>query len=220
MTTPWCERCGAERPSRVEPESGCLSCATHRAARIAMTDEVILALFRDAGFALHLAPMIPDASERRLREAWGELDDDERVLALHVSDGLGADGEGFAVTATRLAWKNAGERARSVAWAELDADRMYVDGDTLFFDGQGGGAHLRLPADDAVLDAIVDAFYVLALSANAGPDESQTILVAPAESGPAPRFSCWSCATAVDSGAARCASCGAEKAAHGWRRSA
>jgi len=137
------------------------------AAHIAMTDDAVLAFLREhftGAESTSLAPAIPGKQELGAREAHAEhLPSDERVLMLHDVSIFGSGDEGFLVTARRLCWKNAGEPARTLAWADLDPDEMYADKLRLVLpDGA-----LEIIGDLQVIESCESAFYVLALSARA-----------------------------------------------------
>jgi len=137
------------------------------AARIAMTDDAVLAFLREhftGAESTSLCPSIPGKKELGARDAHAlHLPNDERVIMLYDDTIFGSGDEGFLVTARRLCWKNAGERPHMVEWARLDPDRMYADKLRLVL---GTGA-IEISGDVSVIESCESAFYVLAISARA-----------------------------------------------------
>ncbi len=141
------------------------STAGEAAARIAMTDDAVLAFLRDhftGAESMSFSPAIPGKQELGARQAHAHhLPSDERVLMLHDDTLFGSGDDGFLVTARRLCWKNAGEPPRMIEWTSLDPDAMYADKWRLELpDGA-----IEITGDVSVLAACESAFYVLALSA-------------------------------------------------------
>jgi hypothetical protein len=184
-----CQTCGAELPpADANAFTTCRFCKTsitlppaapttdsdtlaaspaYGAARIAMTDEAVLALlWQHLGEAesTFLAPSIPGGKELGARALHARhLPSDERVLALYDDSVFGTGDDGFLVTSARVCWKNAGDRARSLAWEDLDPHRMYADRQKLVL-----GAHaIEITGDESILEACEQAFFVLAFSARA-----------------------------------------------------
>jgi hypothetical protein len=148
------------------------------AARIAMTDDAVLAFLREhftGAESTSLCPAIAGKKELGAREAHAlHLPSDERVLMLYDDTIFGSGDEGFLVTAQRLCWKNAGEAPRMIEWSNLDPDAMYADKLRLVLpDGA-----LEITGDVRVIESCESAFYVLALSARAA-----SVTVAAAGSG-------------------------------------
>ncbi len=144
---------------------GLLSGSGEEAARIAMTDDAVLALLRQhfsGAESTTLCPSIPGKKELGAREAHARhLPTDERVLMLYDDTVFGSGDEGFLVTSQRLCWKNASDRARMIEWQEIDPDRMYADRRRLVL-----GTHaIEITGDDSVIEACELAFHVLAFSA-------------------------------------------------------
>jgi hypothetical protein len=184
-----CQECGAELPpADANAFTTCRFCKTsvtlppagpttdsetlaaspaYGAARIAMTDDAVLALlWQHLGEAesTFLAPSIPGKKELGARALHARhLPSDERVLALYDDSVFGTGDEGFLVTSARVCWKSAGDRARSLAWEELDPHRMYADRRRLVL-----GTHaIEITGEESVLEACEQAFFVLAFSARA-----------------------------------------------------
>lgn len=135
------------------------------AARIAMTDDAVLAFLREhftGAESTSLCPAIPGKQELGARDAHAaHLPNDERVLMLYDDTIFGWGDEGFLVTAQRLCWKNPGDEPRMIPWASLDPDQMYADKLRLVLP-QGA---IEITGDVSVIATCESAFYVLALSA-------------------------------------------------------
>ena len=163
-----CVHCGAEH--RSGPSSKVLAVARpswhdgEDAARIPLTEDAVLDLVRQ-DFAdvdsICVYPHVPTNTEHAARRAHvAHLPPHERILALYETSVLDATiHEGFGVTAMGVCWENPGERARSIEWRDLDADRLYLDGRRLFL----GDDAIVLTATE-LQDACANAFHVLALS--------------------------------------------------------
>jgi len=141
------------------------SSPAEEAARIAMTDDGVLALLRDhftGAESTSLCPSIPGKKELGARCAHAaHLPSDERVLMLYDDSIFGSGDEGFLVTRRRLCWMNTSGPPRTIAWADLDADGMYADRLRLVL----GDDAIEISGDVAFLASCEGAFYVLALSA-------------------------------------------------------
>jgi hypothetical protein len=153
---------------KLEPHFGALaSTPGSDAARIAMTDESVLAVLRQrfAGLdSMYLCPEIPGKKELAARAVHAHhLPSDERVLALFDESVFGSGDEGLLVTTRRLCWKNPRGRAQTVEWQNVEAEHMYADGRRLVL----GAVAIELTSDAAVSDACESAFHVLAFSARA-----------------------------------------------------
>jgi len=163
------------------------STAGEDAARIAMTDDAVLAFLREhfAGAeSTSLSPLIAGKQELGARHAHAQhLPSDERVLMLYDETIFGSGEDGFLVTARRLCWRNAGGPARMLEWADLDPDAMYADRLRLVLpDGA-----LEITGDVSVIATCESAFYVLALSARfpiAAPAAGSGIVRSPVEPPP------------------------------------
>jgi hypothetical protein len=237
----WCSSCGAghhSAPAADEIAAAILAQAmigrmAEEAACIAMTDEAILGLLRrrfTASDSMYFAPTIPDKKERAVARAHaGGLPIGERILALYDDTVLGSGEDGFAVTAQRLCWKNAGEPAQQIEWAAVEPDDIQPEGGRL---ASGPGA-IAIAGDAALIDACADAVYVLALSArhaqrphpSAAPTTpppphaiSYHAYAAHASSQSPPAYACWQCTTPHHWNTPRCARCGAWPSAEGWAR--
>ena len=82
------------------------------------------------------APSIPPEIEATARFAHDlHLPDDEAVLVLHDGTVFGSAEEGFLITRQRLCWKNPWERARQIAWRDLDPDTITRDVGRVVFTG-------------------------------------------------------------------------------------
>ena len=146
---------------------GLLEGSGEEAARIAMTDDAVLALVRQhfAGAdSISLCPSIPGKKELGAREAHARhLPTDERVLMLFDDTVFGSGDEGFLVTSQRLCWKNPSDRPRMIEWKQIDPDGMYADRRRLVL-----GTHsIAISGDESVTLACEQAFHVLAFSARA-----------------------------------------------------
>lgn len=162
-------------------ESDVRQVAEH-AARIPMTDEALLAyLHGSLAGIVALAPEIAPKKEAAVRRIHVDIADDEPVLALFDDTIFGSAEYGFVVTPHRLAWRNLVGAAESIPWAALDADAMYVSGNRLVFGASGKMIEVGEPL---VLDACADAFYVIAISAQAQASANG--------SGVVPRLARWS----------------------------
>jgi hypothetical protein len=111
---------------KLEPHFGALaSTPGSDAARIAMTDESVLAVLRQrfAGLdSMYLCPEIPGKKELAARAVHAHhLPSDERVLALFDESVFGSGDEGLLVTTRRLCWKNPRGRAQTVEWQNVEA---------------------------------------------------------------------------------------------------
>jgi hypothetical protein len=162
------------------------------AARIPLTEDVVLDLLRQHfgeidAVAIH--PHVPPTNELAARRAYAaQLPPRERILALYDASthegrtpagaavrahhGSSPSGtrhvrlhEGFVLTTERICWKNAGEPACSLAWGDVDPERLMLDGPLLSF---GEDSSLALPEPE-VQDACANALYVLALSGRERP---------------------------------------------------
>jgi len=183
-----CQKCGAGLP---EPDGSgrawCVYCRTmhesaerlaEAAARITMTEGEVLALLRQhlgKADSMYLAPGIPPRKEEAMRRVHaGHLPAGEPVLGLYDDALFDACDDGFIVTLRRLVWKNEGEAPRMIEWRDLDPDALFADGTKLLL-----GAGIVHVADEAVVDAAVDVFHILALSsrpvARAGRRSSGTV---------------------------------------------
>jgi len=186
---PTCEDCGTTLPAFVDGGAQCSQCGVENlastgefaaiternlpvdrpshagedAARIAMSEKAIVELLRRQLGVLgtvFVAPDVPARKEAAARRAHVmHLPAPEKILALYDST-MGSGEEGFVVTTRRLCWKNVGAPACSIQWRDIDPDRLFVDGRRLFVDDEA----LTI-SDDDVLDAAMDSFHVLALSA-------------------------------------------------------
>ena len=149
----------------LEAQGGLISGSCEDAARIAMTDEAVLALLKQhftGAESTSLCPSIPGKKELGARAVHARhLPSDERVLMLHDDTVFGTGDDGFLVTSRRLCWKNSGGRPHMIEWQQLDPDRMYADKRTLVL-----GPHaIEITGDESVMEACERAFHVLALSA-------------------------------------------------------
>ncbi|MBX3233283.1 MAG: hypothetical protein KIT84_33345 [Labilithrix sp.] len=219
-----CEECGVVLPPFVDGSTSCPTCglehlastgefaaltertlpvdrpshAGEDAARIAMTEKAIVELLRRQLGVLgtvFVAPDVPARKEAAARRAHVvHLPSPEKLLALYDATMLGSGEEGFIVTTRRLCWKNVGAPACSIQWRDIDPDRLFIDGRRLFVDDEA----ITIDDED-VLDASMDAFHVLALSAR--PQASGHMPVAsvvPAES--SPTTSAWFARAAAPAG--------------------
>ena len=134
-----------------------------KATRIPLTDDAVLELLRGRlGGNAYNEPFIPAARERGARRMhYAHLPEGERILALWDATAMGSGEDGFVVTARRLCWKNPSAPARMVEWHDVDADGIYGEAGNLYV----GADVIALGGDVSLVDACVDAFYVLALSA-------------------------------------------------------
>ena len=141
------------------------SSACEDAARIAMTNEDVLALLRrhfSGADSTSLCPSIPGKKELGARAVHAHhLPTDERVLLLYDDTVFGSGDEGFLVTSRRVCWKNVGERPCMVEWRNVDPDGMYADKRRLVLDGRA----IAISGDEAVVSACEQVFHVLAFSA-------------------------------------------------------
>jgi hypothetical protein len=236
-----CATCGA--PSKPEL-SGAES-----AARIAMTDESVLALLRShfaRAESTYLCPTIPPKKEKTARLVHSaHLSLRELVLALYDDTVFGSASDGFVITSRRLCWKNAADRPRAVEWRDLDPESMWNDRRKLVL-----GPGMELSGDESVIDACEEVFYVLAVSARASagrrsvPPSASGFAPPMPRSGPAlatpppphaisyaayavhaasqrpPAFACWQCNTPLYWNTPQCARCGAWPTPRGWLRTA
>lgn len=151
----WCGYCGTVHESAAR--------AAEAAARIAMNDAEVLALLRQhlgSADSIYLAPGIPPRKEELVRRVHAaHLPASEPVLGLYDDALFDSGDDGFVITRSRLAWKNEGEAPRAVEWRYLDPDRLFADGKQILV-----GPGILQIADDAVVDAAVGVFYILALS--------------------------------------------------------
>lgn len=167
-----CHQCGAEHLARTGEFAAITeknlpvdrpSHAGEDAARIAMSEKAITELLhRQLGVlgTVFVTPDIPARKEAAVRRAHVmHLPTPEKILALYDAT-MRSGEEGFVVTTRRLCWKNVGAPACSIQWRDIDPDRLFVDGRRLFVDDEA-----ITIADDDVLDAAMDVFHVLALSA-------------------------------------------------------
>lgn len=86
-------------------------------------DDLVAIARRHIGMVVGVfyAPAIPPEKEATARFAHDlHLPDDEAILVLHDGTVFGSAEEGFLVTRERLCWKNPWERARQIAWRDLD----------------------------------------------------------------------------------------------------
>jgi hypothetical protein len=136
-------------------------------ARIAMTDDAVLALLRmhfTGVGSMYLCPSIPGKKELAARAVHARhLPSDERVLALFDDTVFGSGDDGFLVTSQRVCWKNVAERPHMIEWKDIDPDGMYADRAKLVL---GTGA-IELSGDESVIEACEEAFHVFAFSARA-----------------------------------------------------
>lgn len=180
-----CPQCGCEHLARTGEFAAITeknlpvdrpSHAGEDAARIAMSEKAITELLhRQLGVlgTVFVSPDIPARKEAAARRAHVmHLPAPEKVLALYDST-MGSGEEGFVVTTRRLCWKNVGAPACSIQWRDIDPDRLFVDGRRLFVDDEA-----ITIADDDVLDAAMDVFHVLALSARPQVSGSMEVAVA------------------------------------------
>ena len=153
------------------------------AARIALTDDAVLALLRQhfTGVdAMHLCPSIPGKKELAARAVHARhLPSDERVLALFDDTIFGSGDDGFLVTSQRVCWKNIGGRASMIEWRQVDPDRMYANRRRLVL---GSGA-IEVSSDESVIEACELAFHVLAFSARPPAQAARSGIVAAPEAG-------------------------------------
>lgn len=176
-----CQQCGAGLPSasldRVaaclyckaavthSPEEALLSSPGEEAARIAMTDEAVLALLRQhfsGAESTSLCPSIPGKKELGARAVHAHhLPSDERVLMLYDDTVFGLGDDGFLVTSRRICWKNAAGRPQVMEWHQLDPHRMYADKRRLVL----GTRAIEITDDESIAEACEEAFHVLAFSA-------------------------------------------------------
>lgn len=135
------------------------------AARLAMTDESVLALLRQhftGADSVYLRPSIPGKKELAARAVHGHhLPSGERVLALFDDTVFGSGEDGFLITAQRLCWKNVRGRAQMIEWQHLDADRMYAERRRLVL----GTFAIEVSGDESITSACEAVFHVLAFSA-------------------------------------------------------
>ncbi len=215
------------------------------AARIAMTDDAVLALLRQH-FAnidgMYLCPTIPGKQEFAARSTHAaQLPSCERVLALFDDTLFGLGDEGFVVTARRVCWKNRRGRPGVVAWQDCNPDQLYVDRQNLVF----GDKAIEFTCDDSVARACEAAFHVLAFSAAAVTLVSHVTQLVRASDRPtyqpsaalnsdvltrgaafhescmvqsSESFTCWRCQTALPQSSPRCRHCSAWPSPHGWQR--
>jgi hypothetical protein len=183
-----CQKCGAGLgPVDLHDDVACIYCKTMRgqeadplddelrssaspgeeAARIAMTDEAVLALLRQhfAGAeSTSLCPSITGKKELGARAIHARhLPSDERVLMLYDDTIFGSGDEGFVVTSRRICWRNAGDRPHMIEWQQVDPDRMYADRRRLVL----GTRAIEITGDESIMEACERAFHVLAFSARA-----------------------------------------------------
>jgi hypothetical protein len=146
---------------------GLTSSHGEEAARIAMSDESVLALLRQHFTGSEwtwLCPAITGTKELVARAVHARhLPGDERILMLYDDTVLGSGDIGFLVTSRRICWKNATDRPHMLEWHQVDPDRMYADRQRLVL----GTRAIEITGDESIMDACERAFHVLALSARA-----------------------------------------------------
>lgn len=143
-------------------------------ARIPLTEEAVLALLRqhfDGMNSILLCPHVPPSRDRAVRCCYADhLPPNERVLALHDTPHSDGEHDGFIVTATRVCWRNPEEAPRSREWRSVDPGILFVEGTGLYV----GDDEAIVIDDPDILDAIANAFHVLAFSG--APPSSTTLL--------------------------------------------
>jgi hypothetical protein len=154
-------------PSTLTDEDGLVSGPGEEAARIAMSDDAVLALLRQhftGAESTSLCPSITGKKELGARAVHARhLPSDERVLLLYDDTVFGSGDDGFLVTSRRVCWKNIGDRPHMMEWHAVDPHRMYADRRRLVL----GTRAIEITGEESIMDACEQAFHVLAFSARA-----------------------------------------------------
>jgi hypothetical protein len=226
-------------------KDGLISSHGEGAARIAMSDESVLALFREhftGSESTSLWPAITGKKELGARAVHARhLPGDERILMLYDDTVFGSGDVGFLATSRRICWKNTADQPHMVEWHQVDPDCMYADRQRLVL----GTRAIEITGDESIMDACERAFHVLALSArapsatagsgialahagravtNATPPPPHRVsydsYVVHASSQQGPTFACWCCNSPLHRTTPQCARCSALPTRAGWRPTA